>query len=255
MRRLAWLPAVLACTVALALPAGEAPRPVAFFAEARVEVDADGKVVKVDAAQDLPASIRTYIEQELKTWQYARRHREGETGNAATWVSLGACAVPTDKGGYTMGLAYHGNGPRIAGGGRWQVTSGLANAVGKSGFEGDATVHFVVNADGTTKVESVEGLDDKRARKAILPAVEFWLERMRFDPEEIGGKPVATRETVPLRFKQGGRHESREDTEARLKAEAMQSPQCKLAAAAGQLVGPGLSAVAVDSVMDIVPSI
>src|SRR5678815_2429768 len=105
MRRLAWLPAVLACTVALALPAGEAPRPVAFFAEARV---------KVDAAQDLPASIRTYIEQELKTWQYARRHREGETGNAATWVSLGACAVPTDKGGYTMGLAYHGNGPRIA---------------------------------------------------------------------------------------------------------------------------------------------
>ena len=79
MRRLAWLPAVLACTVALALPAGEAPRPVAFFAEARVEVDADGKVVKVDAAQDLPASIRTYIEQELKTWQYARRgdHAEG----------------------------------------------------------------------------------------------------------------------------------------------------------------------------------
>lgn len=253
MRLTVFFPAALASFIACAAaPPEPPPKVVSFIAEARVEVDESGTLVKVEAAQDLPEGVRTFIEQQLKTWKYVRRHREGETGNAATWVSLGACAVPVANGGYTMGLAYHGNGPRIAGGGMWTVSNGLFHAVSKAQTAGRLDIRFVVGADGKATVESVDGATDGRIRKLMRPAIEDWLERMRFDPEVIGGRPVATRQTLPLEFKQGdGRRPTRED----LQAHAMESAQCKRAAAAGQAVGPGMRAVAVDSVMDIVPSI
>lgn len=250
MRRVL-LSCALVGSIAVASASKDAPKPVAFTAEARVEVDAGGNLVKVEAARDLPESIRTFIEQQLKTWKYARRHREGMTGNAATWVWLGACAVPAPGGGYTMGLAFHGNGPRIAGGGKWPVSSSLVTAVSKAQVSATLDVRFVVEADGRAKVESIEGLQDPRSRKPLRAAIEQWVERLRFDPEEIGGQPVATRETVPLVLKMGDRTTSDD-----LRKEAMQSVQCKQAAAAGQNVAaPGPGSVAVDSVIDIVPSI
>lgn len=250
MKRLAIGSVALGASLAFAQPPNDAPKPVAFTAEARVEVDPDGTLVKVEAAQDLPESIRTFIEQQLKTWKYVRRHREDMTGNAATWVYLNACAVPAPGGGYTMGLAFHGNGPRIAGGGKWPVPRFLFIAVSKAQVAGRVDVHFVVKPDGTATFESMEGWQDARTRKPMRSAIEQWIEDLRFEPEEIGGRPVATRETVPLVIKLGDRTTSDD-----LRDKAMQSPQCKQAAAAGQAIAPSLGSVAVDSVVDIIPSI
>lgn len=245
------LAATFASSLAFASPTDDAPKPVSFLAEARVEIDAEGKVVKVEASQDLPEAIRAYIEQQLKTWQYVRR-RDPTSGNAATWVALGACAVPAPGGGYTMGLAYHGNGPRIAGGGKLPISRGLVVAVSKARTSGNLDVQFVIGADGKATFESIDGDVDGRTRSIMRPAVESWLEDLRFDPEEIAGKPVATRGSFPLVFKQG---DGTRATADELRKEAMQSPQCKQAAAAGQAVDPGMRAVALDSVVDIVPSI
>lgn len=240
--------AALLASLASASPANEPLKPVAFVAEARVEVDLDGKVVKVEAAKDLPASVRTFIEQQLATWKYVRNKREGMTGNAATWVSLGACAVPAPTGGYTMGLAFHGNGPRIAGGGRMPLTRELFQAASRSQASGEIKMQFVIGSDGKVTIESIDfGTMDARTRKALRPAVVSWIERVRFDPEELDGRPIPTRTRMGVAFNVGGGKGASRNV--------LHSAECKQAAAAGESIGPENQAVAVDSVIGIEPAI
>ena len=254
--RIALGTAALLAGLSFASNAGQpaALKPLSFRAEARVEVDEQGKLVKVEASKDLPEPVRRYIEQQLATWTYARHSRTIGNGNAATWVMLGACAVPKSDGTYALGLAYQGNGPRIADGGQWMVTTDLASTVGRKMISGTANVHFVVNADGTAKMESMEttGVSGPQ-RKELVPHLEGFIARHRFDPEQVGGQPVTTHETLPVVFKSWGG--SRSTQESRL-SEAMTSPQCRHAELlASDALNPGMRAVALDSVITIEPKI
>jgi len=145
--------ALVACA-ASAAPTTPAPKPLSFRADAKVEVDSDGKLVKVEASPDLPEGVRRYIEQEVSKWTFKRNPREGEAGNAISYIDLGACAVPTPTGGYSMGLAMHGNGPRIAGGGKWWIAPELQSVVGRYELDQTVTVHFAVQPDGSAKFVS-----------------------------------------------------------------------------------------------------
>lgn len=87
---------------------------VAFSASVRVDVDATGKPVKVEAPADLPDVIRSYIEKRVATWQYQPAKQDGQPVAATTYVGINACAVPAE-GGYRLGLDFNGNGPRNAG--------------------------------------------------------------------------------------------------------------------------------------------
>jgi hypothetical protein len=246
------LSGVLVAFAASAAPTTSAPKPVSFLADAKVEVDANGKLVKVEASPDLPDGVRRYIEQEVSKWTFKRNPREGETGNAISYIDLGACAVPTPTGGYSMGLAMHGNGPRIAGGGKWWIAPELQSVVARYELSQVVKVHFSVQPDGTAKFVSLDGMDaNRKAKVAVERAVAAWLRALRFDPEQIGGHPVATQETLPVEFRTSNGPVTRED----LLADALQSPQCRQAAAAGQAVGPGLRAAALDSVIAIEPAI
>ena len=250
LKSIALCGALVACA-ASAAPTTEAPKPLSFRADAKVEVDSDGKLVKVEASPDLPEGVRRYIEQEVAKWTFKRNPREGETGNATSYINLGACAVPTPSGGYSMGLAFHGYGPRIAGGGPWKISPDLAHVASRFELESVVMVHFRVQPDGTAKFMSVEGMDGNRSAKAELErALVGWLRLLRFDPEQIGGHPVATQETLPMAFKQDGPM-----TKKDLLANALESPQCRQAAAAGQATAPGLRAAALDSVVEIKPAI
>jgi len=243
--------ALVACA-ASAAPTSEAPKPLSFVASAKVEVDADGKLVKVEASPDLPEGVRHYIEQEVAKWTFKRNHREGETGNATSYLYLGACAVPTPSGGYSMGLAYHWNGPRVAGDGTWRVAPEVQSTVARFELDQLVKMHFSVQPDGTATYTSIEGMTgNPRAKAALDRAFAAWLRAMRFDPEQIGGRPVATQETLPIDFRISDKRVTREG----LQAEALQSPQCRQAAAAGQAVGPGMGAMAVDSVIEVQPAI
>jgi len=235
--------ALVACA-ASAAPTAQAPKPVSFMADAKVEVDPEGKLVKVEASADLPESVRHYIEQQVGKWTFKRNLREGETGNATTYLMLGACAVPTTGGGYSMGLAYHWAGPRVIGaGGRFPVSSELLSAVGRTRISAVTQVHFTVAADGTTHLDQVDGLH-AREKKALEPPIKRWIEALRFDPETIGGKAVATRSTLPVEFKQYGGPED-------LHPDPMVSPQCRQAG----MGGGGMAPVAVDSVISVTPVI
>lgn len=236
-----------AAPFALAQAGGGEAKPVVFRADARVEVDADGKLVKVEAGQDLPEGVRRYIERQLSTWQYRRRLGDKASGNAATWVDLRVCAVPNDAGDYTMGLEFRGNGPRLAGGRQMFVTQGVANAVARHHYNGSIKVHFVINADGSAKLESIDGLDRGRAGKDIETEVRFWISRLAFDTEEVNGQPLATSATLPVEFRTSSSRRERPHEAA------MASTPCRMAAMnAGQ--GEPASNVAYESEIGIVPS-
>lgn len=247
MRLAMWMGVLLAGVVSAA--GAKDATPVTFTTTARVEVDANGKLVKVEAAQDLPEPVRAYVEQQVSQWKFAPNEREGVAGNATTWVTLGACALPQENGTYAMGIAYGGNGPRIAGGGKWHAPPDLFPIVVRSQLEGSANVNFIVNPDGTAKFVSTDGLSDGRLRNEMTRVFKRWIADYRFDPEEIGGAPVRTRATITLSFVSGSASNTSE--EAAL-ARTMASPACQRA---GMPSVPGLNAVATDSVLSIVPAI
>ena len=70
-------------------------------------------------------------------------------------------------------------------------------------------------------------------------------------PAASGGRPVATQETRPIDFRRGDKRTTRDD----LLANALRSPQCRQAAAAGQAIGQGMEVTALDSVIGVEPKI
>ena len=245
MHRLTLLAAVAAASFALPLSAAE-PQPFALKAEALVEIDATGKLVRVQAVEDLPPAIRAYIEKEVATWQFKRKDAS-PVGNATTWVNVHACGMPA-PGGYSMGLSFHGNGPRIMDIATSRSGGKLAAAVGRSDWEGRIKAHYLVNPDGTAHIESIEGLPEGRAGKLLKPAVEAFVEDLHYGPESLDGKPVATRATLPFQFQQGGSMPTRDELIAR----AVESDACKRA---GAPASPA-QAIAFDSAVDVlVPQI
>ena len=88
---------------------------VAFPASVRVDVDASGRPVKVEAPADLPEPIRAFIEKRVATWHYSPAMVAGVPQAGTTYVRVGACAVPEGDQ-YRLAIDYKGNGPRFADG-------------------------------------------------------------------------------------------------------------------------------------------
>lgn len=237
MHHLCLLAASTACLLSFPLRAAE---PITLLAEVRVEIDPVGQLVHAEPAQDLSPEIRAYIEKEVAKWSF-KRNDANPTENASTWLFVQACGVPAQAG-YTMGLSYYGHGARVRGG--WEVPPDLAGALVRSGRRGTIHVHYIVNTNGSATVESIEGLS---GNMPVRKSVERWIENLRYDPESLGGKPVATRETVPISIFTGSKRSRKED----LIAQAVESPACKQAGVAAA----GVQAIAVDSRIGVMPSI
>ena len=115
MRHLQLILVAVLSALPLTLPAAEPEsKAVAFTASVRVDVDATGKPLKVEAPADLPDAIRDYIEKRVATWQYQPATQDGVAVAATTYVAGNACAVPVE-GGYRLGLDFENNGMRYAG--------------------------------------------------------------------------------------------------------------------------------------------
>lgn len=250
MRRLLLSCALLAGTTALASD-NAAPKALAFRAQARIEVDAAGNLVKVGVVKDLPEPVRQQVAQQLARWKFSLRPRDGEPAKtSATWLLLSACAVPDASGNYALGLGYHGHGPRITGGGPWAITRGMGNVVSKYKLTGVVDVHFMVHADGKSTLESVDGLDDSRGSQLLRTEIEHMVELNHFEPEEIDGQAVATRQILTLEYGPGERHRS---YEFHWRTSIVGSPQCRAARAAGVEADAGLPIETVDPVIDVDP--
>lgn len=204
--------------------------PVAFRADARVEVDANGKPTRIEASKDLPQAIRAYIEQRVATWTFSPPARDGVTGNGVTYLSLGACAIPEGDG-YRLGLDFKHNGPRIATpDGRIPVLPYPMSArrAGRDTVEID--VHFFIEADGRATLDKVVYADNESHRRdGFDDLVNAWVRRLRFDPEQLAGQPVRSKASIKLAYTLSGATSPSEVKRDAL-ARAATSTECRMAA-------------------------
>lgn len=244
--------AVLAVAPAFAQGAGDA-RVVAFNASVRVEVDAAGKPVKVEAPADLPDAIRGFIEKRVASWQYEPAKQGGVPAAAVTFVRVGACAIPVAEG-FRMGLDFKGNGPAIVNAGPWFMPPPrYPHEMQRMAVEGEFKVSYAIQADGTTRIASIEPMAGTGSRhlKAFRGALTSWIEGLRYQPEQVDGRPVATDMTFPVSFTlstHGGPRSNaayREELEAR----ALASKECL---AASSPSGP--LPIATNSPVKVIPT-
>ena len=251
MRRFPLLCALLCSVASVSAADIAAPQPLVFRAQARIEVDAAGNLVKVGVIKDLPEPIRQQVAQQLARWKFSLQPRDGaDATTAATWLLLSACAVPEASGAYSLGLGYHGHGPRITGGEPWAITPEMGSVVSKYKLTGSVDVYFVVHADGKSTLESIEGLDDSRGSQLLRTQIEHMVELNTFEPEEIDGQPVATRQILTLEYGPG---ERRRSYEFHWRSSILGSPQCMAARDAGVETNAGLPIETVDAVIEIDP--
>lgn len=230
MTRAALLLAMLAAVSGQAAePAAAKPDVVAFNASVRVEVDASGKPVKVEAPADLPAAIRDYLEKRVAAWQYQPARRDGVPASAVTFVKVGACAIPVANG-YRMGLDFKGNGPALVDAGPWFMRPPqYPHELQRAGAQGTFQVTYAIQSDGTTRLVSIEPIETStgnRHARAFKEAIASWIEGQHYLPEQVAGTPVATEMSFPVSFELrdggGGRQAYRHELEAR----ALASNEC-----------------------------
>lgn len=234
--------------LSLALPGWAADGIVAFQATARVDVDATGKPVRIEAPTDLPAPIRVFIEKRIATWQYSPAMVEGVPQAGTTYVRVGACAVPEGDQ-YRLAIDYKGNGPRFADG-KPLVPPPYPFDAMKRQVGGSFEVIVAIAEDGTATPESVKPLqEDRRWNDTFRIALEQWVRRMRYDTEQVAGQPVATRMRIPIVFTPGG-SQSRQELREELEGEASAKDECRLATGAAG----GLQPIALDSPIKVTPA-
>lgn len=230
---------------------------VAFNASVKVEVDASGKPVAIDAPADLPEAIAAAIEKRVAGWLYVPAHRDGQPVPATTYVSVGACAMPAE-GGYRLGVDFKGNGPRVhSDTGRLPPPSYPKSLVMR-GVGGTFEVSYEVQPDGSTKLAGIESIGKRMKldyRLAFEDALTDWVEGLRYDPEQVDGQAVATQVRFPVMYTVDDDDDRdarnwRQHYAARLRELAIQSDECKFAS--GAATGP--IPLAVDSPVKVTPS-
>lgn len=233
---------LLASACALAFSSARAAEPVAFRADARVEIDAGGQPTKVEATPELPDAIRSFIERTVVTWHFAPPSRDGVSGPGITYLRLGACAMPEGDG-YRMAVDYKGNGPRRSGSGILLPPRYPHEAL-RAQEEADIVVTWIVEPDGRATLEKIERGDRPTARKndPFHRVVREWVATLRYDPEELSGRKLRTRVSVPVEFRLGA-HSAGATRQQRLE-KAIQSAECQ---SASKNLPEGLQPVALDS--------
>lgn len=228
---------LLACPV-LAADDGQV---VVFQTVAKVAVGADGQPEGVQGAERLPPSLRQFVESTVGGWQFVPALVDGVAMKGTTWVRLSVCAVP-QGGDFALSARYTGNGPTPASGAVFADPPRYpANAL-RARVEGDMLVTYTVEADGSAVLDSITypEREEKRMHRYFDRALREWVSAMRYEPEELDGRAVATRISTPVEFSMG-ESPSRKQVEEEVRRGWQDSPEC-LAAEGRQ--PPGQEAIA-----------
>lgn len=229
MRLMAFAAAML-----LAGSAAAADEVVAFRADARVELDANGKPMKVEASKDLPDAIRSFIEKRVRSYTFSPPERGGVRGPAVTFLQLGACAVPSPEG-YRLGLDVKGNGPRIGRpDGRFWVMPYPHEALALRS-EVTMTIVFFIEPDGRASLDTVQYSDGKsHLRDGFAALARDWVKLARFEPEQLAGQPLRSRAAITFNYTLSPQHARMGGRTSEVvkpgPQQIRQSTECKIAA-------------------------
>lgn len=198
--RLATVGLLLGILSPLATPNAAAPSPLGFATQARIEVDAQGAVSAVETDSTLSPEIGLAIKKTVRAWRFVPPVAAGRAVTGATFVQLSACAIP-ENGNYRFVVAYRGNGPARTG----PAAPRVPVKAMRNGDEVKMKISYTVTAEGAAKLDGVEFVEGANTRNtgAIRESIADWLKASQFSPEQLDGKPVATKVLLPMQYKAG----------------------------------------------------
>lgn len=220
-----------------------AAEPVAFPAKAKVSVDANGQLVAIDVLTDLPPQVEAFIKKRIASWTFSPPKRGDVTGEGVTYLTLGACALPVDGGGYRLALDFKHNGPDLIGGAMPRYP--LPDLHRK--HEAKLVAKVIVKPDGRAKLQSLEYIEGRNyGAESFDASIRTWVGTLHFAPEEIRGKPVATQVKISVDFVGN----SAEETPSQISDKVARSDECRMAASDDRVI----KQLAVDSPIQVKPS-
>jgi hypothetical protein len=191
---------LLAFAAFAALPAAaanEAP-PVRFFIVAsRVDLDASGAVLAVEARGNDPEAVRKAVAAKVRALHFTGASSRGKPAAATTYVTMFACAEKSAAG-YVMSFRYAGHGPTQA----EPVAMGYPVGAERSGTPATYDVFLLVQPDGTAVLEEMKRHENgKSYDRDFRRVISQWAKVQRFLPEVVDGSPVATRLRTGVNFR------------------------------------------------------
>ena len=241
--------AVLSLLATAPVLAGTDPvaKVVTFNATVRVDVDAAGKPVKIEAQQNLPLEIREYLEKRVATWQYQPAKADGVAVPATTYVQVAACAIPTPAGnGFTLAADFQGNGPRTRGGELLQPPEYPTQARRRR-LDAEFVLVLDIGVDGKVSINRIEKAEISRGAGSLEFEFELrrWAKTLRFDPERFAGNAVAGKIRIPVDFSM--ERPTYKALMDELQVKAIASRECQMAQG-----GDPMRPVALDSVVKVI---
>jgi TonB family protein len=181
-----------------ATAASKEAEPVRFHANARVELDAHGVPRQVQVNEKLPPAIRSVVEQQVMQWRFEPARVNGVAMAGVTHVFLDACLAPLPGDGMSVAMNYRHHGPGYASGAPLLSPPRFPPSAARYNQEGSFRVVAQIGEDGRAKIASVETVSG--SLKPFEQALRDWVTSMRYLPEEVDGKPIATRVVYPVAF-------------------------------------------------------
>lgn len=190
IRWIVFLVGSLLVGAALVSPARASKIGINRMLNAEVSVGADGWVTDAVVLEDkLSPSIKSTVVNYVKRWKFEPVRVDGVAAPAMTFVQIDACAIPSGDG-YDLAVNYVSNGPRLIKGAHFEFPPALTE------YAGDrlaATIKFKVLADGHAQLQDVVMVDvTPSVQHDFHNMIKAWTWDLRFQPEQIAGRPVAT---------------------------------------------------------------
>jgi Gram-negative bacterial TonB protein C-terminal len=168
---------------------------------ARVDVDADGRIVAVEPLGTLlGAELSDAVRQAVSRWTFVPAEHDGKSAPARTYVNLD---IERQKDGdkYNVRFRYRSNGPTY--------TAGIDKVVvpypqQMISHRREARLIFTarVMPDGSLRDIALDGAQTTAGSEAtpFVEACKRAIGKWRVQPETVGGEAVATRVLIPLNF-------------------------------------------------------
>ena len=184
VRNIAWASLVCAGT-ALAQP-----DQVHKIIHVRVGIDATGHVSDATLVEKkMPAAIESSVLARVKGWTFDPLTANGIAVPAVTFASFDACAVHAGEG-FDLSVTYLDDGPLLVHKDRLEQQPVVSNF---SKADQSVVAKIKVLEDGRAQLQDVVMVDiDPRVGYDMRLSIKHWVDSMRFTPEQIDGRPVAT---------------------------------------------------------------
>ena len=164
--------------------------------QAKVSVGADGRVTDVVLVEsEVSSTVKSIVVNNLKRWQFVPVLANGVAVPALTYVDFSACAIPSGDG-YDLAIHYVDNGPLLVSAEELAFQPSVDEYSKK---HQSIMVKFTAKADGHAQLQDAVMVDvSPLVQREVRSSIRDWVGSMRFKPEQIGGKPVATDMQWPI---------------------------------------------------------